>query len=634
MRIADLAGFSNTREAGLAKLTPNVPRISVGLGTCGSGNGAEGVYSAFKSAIDSRGLDVRLASVGCFGYCAEEPLVNVRVPGQPLLMLRRVQPEHVDHILDAVERGHLPSRELVLCKIEEWDHLTGHVRYGAGYGEIPTWDEVPFFSGQLKIVLRNCGLISPDDIEEYIAVGGYEALYKVLIDQNPGAVIENIKAAKLRGRGGAGFLTGIKWEFLASAPGPEKYLICNADEGDPGAYMNRNEIESDPHALLEGMLIAAFATGASQGIVYVRAEYPHRGPAPGARHRAGSRVRHPGPRRPWPWLRLRHRDGRGGRRLRLRRGDRADRLARGQVWPAASAPALPRAAWPLRGADEHQQRRDLVQRGAHRGPRTGLVQRYRQCQERGHQGLLAGGQGPLHGPRGDAPGHAPEQVHLRRRRRRAGTARDQGRADRRAVGRLHPGRSLRHPRRLRDPRRAGLHHGLGRHGRDGRRQLHGRRGPLLHRVHALRIVRQVRALPGGAGQGPRDPRRLHPRHGVAGGHRQARRALPHDPRHVAVRPGPECAQPGAHHPAPLPPRVRGPHPAPPLPRRRVRGPRAQPLRELVPAAHEHPPLPAAVQGGPAGGGLPQRRPGQPAAGLDRARLPAPLRRPLPARGHR
>ena len=274
MRIADLAGFSNTREAGLAKLTPDVPRISVGLGTCGSGNGAEGVYSAFKSAIDSRGLDVRLASVGCFGYCAEEPLVNVRVPGQPLLMLRRVQPEHVDHILDAVERGHLPSRELVLCKIEEWDHLTGHVRYGAGYGEIPTWDEVPFFGGQLKIVLRNCGLISPDDIEEYIAVGGYEALYKVLIDQNPGAVIEKIKAAKLRGRGGAGFLTGIKWEFLASAPGPEKYLICNADEGDPGAYMNRNEIESDPHALLEGMLIAGFATGASQGIIYVRAEYP------------------------------------------------------------------------------------------------------------------------------------------------------------------------------------------------------------------------------------------------------------------------------------------------------------------------------------------------------------------------
>ncbi len=274
MRITDLAEFSAVREAGLAKLTPDRPRIAVGMGTCGTGNGAEGVYSAFKSAIDARGLDLQLAPVGCFGFCAEEPIVNVRVPGQPLLILRRVQPEHVDGILDRLAEGRLPSSDLIMCKVEEWDHLTGHVRYGTGYPDIPNWDEVPFFSGQLKIVLRNCGLISPDDIEEYIAVGGYQALYKVLIDGTPDLVIEQIKASKLRGRGGAGFPTGNKWEFLAKAPGPEKYLICNADEGDPGAYMNRNEIESDPHALLEGMLIAGYATGTSNGIVYVRAEYP------------------------------------------------------------------------------------------------------------------------------------------------------------------------------------------------------------------------------------------------------------------------------------------------------------------------------------------------------------------------
>ena len=274
MRIADLAAFAAVRESGLAKLLPERPRIAVGMGTCGSGNGAEGVLSAFKSAIDARGLDVQLAPVGCFGFCAEEPLVNVRLPGRPLLILRRVQPDQVDDILDAISHDRLPPAELLLCKVEEWDHLTGNVRYGSGYADVPAWNEVPFFDGQVKIVLRNCGLISPDDIEEYIAIGGYQALYKVLIDQHPEMVIEQIKAAKLRGRGGAGFLTGNKWEFLRAAPGGQKYLVCNADEGDPGAYMNRNEIESDPHALLEGMLIAAFATGATDGIIYVRAEYP------------------------------------------------------------------------------------------------------------------------------------------------------------------------------------------------------------------------------------------------------------------------------------------------------------------------------------------------------------------------
>ncbi len=273
-RIQDIAAFNEVREAGLAKLLPSKPRIGVGMGTCGSGNGAEAVFQAFASEIDARGLAVQLAPVGCFGFCAEEPLVNVWVPGRPLLILHRVQPNHVDAILGGLVQGKVPPPELVLCKIEEWDHLTGHVKYGFGYPELPHWHEVPFFKGQVKIVLRNCGLLNPDDIEEYIAIGGYQALYKVLIDSNPAAVIEQMKAAKLRGRGGAGYLTGNKWEFLRAAAGPEKYLVCNADEGDPGAYMNRNEIESDPHSLLEGMAIAGYVTGASKGILYVRAEYP------------------------------------------------------------------------------------------------------------------------------------------------------------------------------------------------------------------------------------------------------------------------------------------------------------------------------------------------------------------------
>jgi len=272
-RIQDFGSFNSVREAGMAKLLPSRPRIGVGMGTCGKGNGAEGVYHAFAEAIGQQGRDVRLASVGCFGFCAQEPLVNVRIPGRPLVILRRVQASDVPRILDDLAAGSITDG-LALCKIEEWDHLTAHILYGQGYPNIPSWQTIPFFKPQKKIVLRNCGLISPDDIEEYIAIGGYQALYKVLIDANPEVVIEQIKAAKLRGRGGAGFLTGLKWEFLRRAVSDAKYVICNADEGDPGAYMNRNEIESDPHSLLEGMIIGGYVMGAAEGIVYIRAEYP------------------------------------------------------------------------------------------------------------------------------------------------------------------------------------------------------------------------------------------------------------------------------------------------------------------------------------------------------------------------
>jgi len=273
MRIQDFSSFNAVREAGLAKLLPSRPRVAVGMGTCGAGNGAEGVYHAFAEAIHQFGRDARLASVGCFGFCAREPLVNVWIPGHPLVILHRVQSSDVPRVIDDLAAGKV-AEDLALCKIEEWDHLTAHVNYGTGLPQIPLWTEVPFFRPQKKIVLRNCGLISPDDIEEYIAVGGYQALYKVLIDANPELVIEQIKASKLRGRGGAGYLTGLKWDFLRKAEADRKYIICNADEGDPGAYMNRNEIESDPHALLEGMIIGGYVMGATEGIIYVRAEYP------------------------------------------------------------------------------------------------------------------------------------------------------------------------------------------------------------------------------------------------------------------------------------------------------------------------------------------------------------------------
>ena len=201
--ILDESAFDAVRRAGLAKLLPSRPRFAVGMGTCGSGNGAEGVYHALSEAIGLRGLDVQLVQTGCFGFCAEEPLVNIWSPGQPLFILNRVRVDQVGQILDGMTSGNIPE-SFMLCKIEHWDHITAQVNYGSGRADVLPWDEVPFFKGQTKIVLRNCGLISPDDIEEYVAIGGYQSLRKVLRETTPEAANDLIKQAKLRGRGGAG----------------------------------------------------------------------------------------------------------------------------------------------------------------------------------------------------------------------------------------------------------------------------------------------------------------------------------------------------------------------------------------------------------------------------------------------
>jgi len=273
MRLAVLDALEAVKAQGLRKILPDKPRIGVGLGTCGVGNGGHEVFQALTDALENLGVDAQLTTVGCFGFCAQEPLVNVWVPGHPLLILSQVRLGDVDDIAQALAYGNLPTRK-ALCKISRWDHITSEITYGQGLENIPEWDQVPFWNGQKKIVLRDCGLINPEDIEEYIAVGGYFTLYDVLKNKSADQVIEEVKKSRLRGRGGAGFPTGNKWEILRKAQAEQKYMICNADEGDPGAYMNRNEIESDPHALLEGMMIGAFAVGATKGVIYVRAEYP------------------------------------------------------------------------------------------------------------------------------------------------------------------------------------------------------------------------------------------------------------------------------------------------------------------------------------------------------------------------
>ncbi|MEA5030171.1 MAG: NADH-ubiquinone oxidoreductase-F iron-sulfur binding region domain-containing protein, partial [Sphaerochaeta associata] len=261
------------QHEGQQSMYPSHPSIAVGMGTCGIGSGAAEVYAAFKKEMENRNLHVSLRSVGCFGCCSEEPLVSLYLPAKPLVWLSKVEVADVPLILDSLVEGEY-FKPKALCKITEWDHHLAFHPYGEGFEELMHWHEVPFFHAQKKLVLRDAGLIDPANIAEYVAVGGYRSLEKVIGGMSRSEVLAEVKDSKLRGRGGAGFSTGMKWELMAKEPGDPKFLICNADEGDPGAYMNRNEMESDPHMLIEGMAIAGYATGAQEGIVYVRAEYP------------------------------------------------------------------------------------------------------------------------------------------------------------------------------------------------------------------------------------------------------------------------------------------------------------------------------------------------------------------------
>ncbi|MDD2995790.1 MAG: FAD-dependent oxidoreductase [Paludibacter sp.] len=253
------------------RIIPDKPMIMVGMGTCGIGNGADQLFqSLLRLQTNNKFL---LKPVGCFGFCAEEPLVTVYQSGKPLLIYNRVEEKDLLPIIESIENGNVYKKK-ILCRIDEWDHLTTKFEFGKEYEDIPHWDEIPFFKGQKKIVLRNAGLINPESIEDYIGIGGYRALAKALTLESPENIISEVTNANLRGRGGAGFPTARKWQIMHDKKAYQKYIICNADEGDPGAYMNRNEIESDPHSLIEGMMLGAYAMGASEGIAYVRAEYP------------------------------------------------------------------------------------------------------------------------------------------------------------------------------------------------------------------------------------------------------------------------------------------------------------------------------------------------------------------------
>ena len=254
--------IASAKENREALQTSNEPIIWVGAASCGRAAGATQLLAQTERFLKENGIAAKVIQVGCIGPCYLEPLVDIQLPGQPRISYSNVTPKNLPLILNSHLLKGKPLAKMAI----------GHFGKNVIDGIAPFF-ELPMLKPQVRIVLRNCGLIDPENIDHYLARDGYQGIMKAL-QMSPEDVIGVVRQAGVRGRGGAGFPTFKKWTVCRNAPGEQKYLICNADEGDPGAFMNRSLIESDPHALLEGMLIAGYAIGASKGIIYIRAEYP------------------------------------------------------------------------------------------------------------------------------------------------------------------------------------------------------------------------------------------------------------------------------------------------------------------------------------------------------------------------
>jgi NADH:ubiquinone oxidoreductase subunit F (NADH-binding)/(2Fe-2S) ferredoxin len=280
MKIKTIDDLSILKQTGLDSLYPEKIKITVGMATCGIATGAKKVYDALLQEISEKGWEFILTQTGCIGFCQKEPIIDILEPRRPRIYYREMTPEKAIELLQDFRKGEI-KKEWALCR-RDWEEnsLEGKRRPYASMESlkemdgVPLYEDIPFYKKQMKIALRNCGFIDPENIEQYIAKRGYLALYKVLKEMEPHKVIEEIKRSGLRGRGGGGFPTGVKWESCCKAQGEPKYVICNADEGDPGAYMDRSVLEGDPHSVIEGMIIGAYAIGSHEGYIYVRNEYP------------------------------------------------------------------------------------------------------------------------------------------------------------------------------------------------------------------------------------------------------------------------------------------------------------------------------------------------------------------------
>jgi NADH-quinone oxidoreductase subunit F len=260
MRLENAEQLKRLRETLVGVVKPDMPYVSICAGTGCHACGCQPVANQFKRLLAERGLGEKclLKTTGCHGFCERGPVVVIHPQG---IFYQQMKPEDVEEVIEkTIEKGEVVRRLLYR-----------HPQTGE---EIVREEDVPFYKYQKRIVLADNGNLDPRDIEDYIRLGGYLAMAKALFEMTPEDVIGEVKQSGLRGRGGAGFPTGVKWEFCRKSPGDEKFIICNADEGDPGAYMDRSVLEGNPHSVIEGMIIGGYAIGASEAYVYVRDEYP------------------------------------------------------------------------------------------------------------------------------------------------------------------------------------------------------------------------------------------------------------------------------------------------------------------------------------------------------------------------
>jgi NADH:ubiquinone oxidoreductase subunit F (NADH-binding)/(2Fe-2S) ferredoxin len=253
-----------SKLANLRRESIDKPIISVGAGTCGMVAGALKTFETVVEYVSERKIDVNVQKVGCLGLCNFEPLIDIQLPGKTRIVLKNVTEDKVFSILDDIFHSIIPQ-EHVFAQY--------HNDNFAEWQAVPVLEKLPFFMKQKRQVLQLCGKINPYDINEYIAYGGYRAFVKTIRNYTSEQICDIIEESGLRGRSGGGFMTGKKWKMAHFAPANQKYLICNAEESDPGAFMDRAIIEGDPHRMLEGMAIASYAIGASKAFIYIRSEY-------------------------------------------------------------------------------------------------------------------------------------------------------------------------------------------------------------------------------------------------------------------------------------------------------------------------------------------------------------------------